>query len=205
MVWLPFFAIVGARSLARPFSRIFFFSSTFVVFLVFRPVFLLLLRRFDPLLLIFLPLCFFLFLAFSSFLFRVFFVFSYLPSYGLMLKRKKREKTNRPDTCVFLYGICIMCWVAQSSRLFSCVVYAVFLCTALCHCYIAVVTIAWANIHHQPSKLCRSFSVVAFCFPFFGSIDGAEAAVDSSIARFFSLYLVPARLLNFFWYMCFFA
>lgn len=48
----------------------------------------------------------------------------YLPSYGLIPK----HKTESPDTRVYLY-VCIMCWIAQSSRLFSCVVYAVFLCT----------------------------------------------------------------------------
>lgn len=76
---------------------------------------LLLLRRFDPHSLT-LPL------TPSPYIFFSFAV--YLPSYGLIPK----HKTESPDTRVYLY-VCIMCWIAQSSRLFSCVVYAVFLCT----------------------------------------------------------------------------
>lgn len=108
-VALPFFhcRLSFARFSCFPFVRFFFFS-------------ILLLRRFDLLLLqpLLLP----------SFVWRFFFL--YLLSYGLMPKRKNES----PNTCVccMLYTyICIMCWVAQSSRLFSCVVYAVFLCTAM--------------------------------------------------------------------------
>lgn len=114
---LPFFPLSGrAHSFACS------LSLDFLVFLVFR-FFLLLLRRFDP------PFLFFhIFYAPHSLspspppISRIFL-------FTLLWSHAETQKTNR-QIRVYLY-VCIMCWVAQSSRLFSCAVYAVFLCTAM--------------------------------------------------------------------------
>lgn len=143
MAWrgmaLPLFSIVGC-------------SFSFFLFSVLFFLFLLLLLLFY---------CCFVVLILSRFRYSFIFFHS-LYIYPLMVSCRN-AKTNR-QIRVYLY-VCIMCWIAQSSRLFSCVVYAVFLCT-----FMFVPRSVLLPLHGQTfainfSKLCLYF-VAAVDSPF---------------------------------------
>lgn len=187
MVWLPFFPLSG-----RAHSFAFFSSLLSSFFLFFVSVFfLLLLRRFDPLLLIFLPLYF---LLSRLFFFVFFFFFSYLPSYSLMLKRKKNESTRY--VCIFIRYMYNVLGSAIITIIQLCGLCRLFVHSTLpllyCCCYHCMGK-------HSPSTLKVMPLFFCCCFFAFHSFVAyyIGAAVDSSIVRFF-FYLSFTRPTLFF-------
>lgn len=147
-VWnsIAFFPIVGARSLVRlfAFSRFSRFSCFPFFFIVASPFWssVSLFPHF---------LCSTLTLTLSSSHFSYFFI------YPLMVSCRN-AKNESPDTCVF-----IRMYNVLGSAIIT-IIQLCGLCRLFVHSYataVAVVTIAWANIHQQPSKLCRRFLLLS--------------------------------------------
>lgn len=147
-VWnsIAFFPIVGARSLVRlfAFSRFSRFSCFPFFFIVASPFWssVSLFSHF---------LCSTLTLTLPSSHFSYFFI------YPLMVSCRN-AKNESPDTCVF-----IRMYNVLGSAIIT-IIQLCGLCRLFVHSYataVAVVTIAWANIHQQPSKLCRRFLLLS--------------------------------------------
>lgn len=122
---------------------------------------------------------FFLVLTFTPFL-------SLSCIYPLMLKRKTKKFESARYVCIFIWYMYNVLGSAIITIIQLCGLCRLFVHSTLLLCYMAgiVVAIAWANIHHQPSKLCRSFFSLLFCWFFLFPCSGI-AAVDSPIACFF--------------------
>lgn len=101
-------------------------------------------------------------------------------------EQKKFESARY--VCIFIWYMYNVLGSAIITIIQLCGLCRLFVHSTLPLCYMAgtVVAIAWANIHHQPSKLCRSFFSLLFCW-FFLFPCSSIAAVDSPIACFFSL------------------
>lgn len=146
-VWnsIAFFPIVGARSLVRlfAFSRFSRFSCFPFFFIVASPFWssVSLFSHF---------LCSTLTLTLPSSHFSYFFI------YPLMVSCRN-AKNESPDTCVF-----IRMYNVLGSAIIT-IIQLCGLCRLFVHSYATAVavTIAWANIHQQPSKLCRRFLLLS--------------------------------------------
>lgn len=184
-----FFSIVGARSLVRIFfssrrSSLFSCFSFCFFYCCFADLILCFSFSFH---FVFFPsfLCFLVF----SFLYSLFLSFSFIftllwsrAETQKMKKKKTKENDSARYVCIFIRYMYNVLGSAIITIIQLCGLCRLFVHSTLPPSWIAVVAIARANIHHQPSKLCRSFSGVAFCVSFVGRRLWAEAAVDSSIA-----------------------
>lgn len=202
MVWLPFFAIVGARSLVRSFARSHFFLLDSRRFSCFSScIFLLLLRRFDPLLLIFLPLCFFFISCFLVFSFSCFFrllIFTLLWSHAETQKRNERENDSARYVCIFIRYMYNVLGSAIITIIQLCGLCRLFVHSTLpllyCCCYHCMGK-------HSPSTLKVMPLFFCCCFLFFRSLAAETVLKPLLILRLHAFSLSPlcerARLLNF--------